>query len=442
MPPLYRILEIVLYSLLNFLPYLMLALYPFRQKLRFKMPLTCVLVAVVTLVQIGLGVWAGLFAGSHISIVSAVSTLVYLLFYFIAVKAHIGKTVFTLLMLSNIANLVVVASKCIEGMLFPDYALQSYRWTFSLVMIGVELVLLVPLLFYIRNTYTAAFEKDSAKAVWRYLWLIPATFYIVWYYHLYSSTLSSLEMYLQPANTLFMLLINMGAMLIYHMVILLINTMDDNITLTEHNLALTMKELQYANLQERIAEARQAKHDIRHHISVMSSYLQRQEYGKLEEYLSSYKKSLPDDSTIVFCENHAVNILLLYFAQQAKNHGIDFAVHAAVPEALNIPANDLSVLLGNLLENAVDACAAQIEGDRRIVIKAKTDSTALFLTVDNTFSGELRRDKQGNYLSTKQHGSGLGLTSARSIVSRCGGRLDIAQKEGMFCVSVMLDIQK
>lgn len=440
MPPLYRILEIILYSLLNFLPFLVLAIYPFRKKLRFPIPVTCMLVGIVTLIQIGLGVWAALFSHGNAGLISAVSTLVYLIFYFIAVNAYFGKKLFTLLMLSNIANFIVSASKCLEGLIFPDYALQSYRWTFSAIMLGVELIVLVPLFLYIRSTYSTAFDKDTAKPTWRYLWLIPATFYLIWYYHLYATGTSSLERALQPANTFLLFFINMGAMLVYHMLIRLINVIDTNVDLSDRNHALAMQNLQYENLQEKIAEARHAKHDIRHHISIMKSYLQAQEYDKLETYLNSYQKALPDDSTILFCDNRAVNVLLLYFAQQAKNHDIDYEVHAHVPENLNIPENNLSVLLGNLVENALDACIAQQSDEKRIIIHAKAEGTSLFLTIDNSYNGVVRQNKQGNYLSTKKNGSGLGLTSVRNIVERYDGNLVICHDNGVFRVSVMLNI--
>lgn len=79
-----------------------------------------------------------------------------------------------------------------------------------------------------------------------------------------------------------------------------------------------MQNLQYENLQDKIADARRAKHDVRHHISLMQEYVRNREYDELEKYLNSYQQSLPDDTLINFCENKAVNAVMLYFAQMAK----------------------------------------------------------------------------------------------------------------------------
>ena len=130
----YRGMEIVLYAVLNFLPYLILALYPFRGSLRCSRVRIILLSILVLMIQTGLLLWAVIFFSYGRGILSAISTTVYFIFYFWVVKAHPGKILFTLLMLSNIADFVVVCSKCIEGQIFPVLARQQYRWSFSVVM--------------------------------------------------------------------------------------------------------------------------------------------------------------------------------------------------------------------------------------------------------------------------------------------------------------------
>ena len=164
---------------------------------------------------------------------------------------------------------------------------------------------------------------------------------------------------MRPKNTLFLFAINIGAILIYYIVTQLILEQDKTLALTEQNHQLSMQAIQYENLQERITEARRAKHDVRHHIALMQEYLNHKDYTALEDYLRQYGKSLPDDTLIRFCANPAANAVLLYFAQQAKNNGIDYIVKTEIPAELGIPETDISVILGNLLENAIEACRAE-----------------------------------------------------------------------------------
>lgn len=469
MPPLYRIAEVCVYSLLNFLPFLVLAIFPFRHSLRFSPRTTGVLIGLLTVIQLALGFWAGFFSGGRSGLISAVSTVLYTAFYFLAIKKHLGKVLFTLLMISNIANLAVVSAKCIEGQLFPDLATQSYRWSFSLTLFAVELLIYIPLMQYLKRVYTPAIDREPSGPEWHYLWLIPATFYMMWYYAIYfNASRSSLEIALRPGNAVFLLVINIGATLIYYVVTRLVLEQDKSMALQENNHMLTMQAMQYENLQERINEARRAKHDVRHHITLMQEYLANGDYDALGDYLSRYRRSLPDDTLVRFCENSAVNAVLLYFAQQAKDAGVDYAVSAAIPEFSRmspdspdstgshdshdspdshdsagggIDDTDLSVLFGNLLENALEACRAEGGDNSRIIVHASVDGSALCLTVDNTFSGSLLRLPDGALISTKHRGLGLGTKSVRGIAEKCGGICRFEAKDGMFYASVMCPLQ-
>ena len=438
MPPVYRFTEIVVYSLLNFLPFLALALYPFRHSLRFSKGVTGILIGLLSVIQVLLGVWVSFVPGNHAAIASVLSTALYAAFYFLAVKKHFGKTLFTLLMLSNLANFAVISAKCLEGILFPALAMQSYRWSFSLMLFAVEIILSVPIFLYMKSVFTPAVEKEPSGFEWRYLWLIPTTFYIIWYFAIYSVvSRSALEIALRPKNTLFLFIINVGAILIYYVVTRLILEQNTTLELKEKNHQLSMQAVQYENLREKITDARRAKHDVRHHITLMQEYLESGELDALREYLSSYNDSLPDDSLVRFCENAAANAVLLYFAQQAKDNDIDYIVKADIPSDIFVSDTDLSVLFGNLIENALDACREETSDDRKIVICARQTGNALCITIDNTFTGTLRCTTDNEFLSTKHKGLGLGTQSVKSIAEQYGGICRFEIKDGMFCASVM-----
>ncbi len=438
MPPVYRIAEIFLYSLLNFLPFLALALYPFRHSLRFSRGVTGALVGLLTVIQMLLGAWVSFVPGDHAAVASAVSTALYAAFYFLAVKKPFGKTLFTLLMISNLANLAVISAKCFEGLLFPALATQSYRWSFSLMLLVVEAALAVPVFLYMRSVFTPAVERGSSGFEWRYLWLIPATFYIVWYFAIYSVvSRSALEIALRPKNMFFLILVNIGAFLIYYVIARLISEQNKTLELKEKNHRLTMQAVQYENLQEKITDARRAKHDVRHHIALIQEYLNRGELDALRRYLDRYSASLPDDSLVRFCENAAANAVLLYFAQQAKDNDTDYIVKADIPGDIFVSDTDISVLFGNLLENALDACRKEKDDDRRIVVRASLTGSSLCVTVDNTFTGTLKHTGSGELISTKHKGRGLGTQSVRSIAAHYGGVCRFEVKDDMFCASVM-----
>ena len=438
MPPLYRMAEVAAHSLLNFLPFVVLALYPFRYDLRFSRHFTGLLVAALTAIQLALGAFAAFVPGKSTAALSVASTVLYALFYFLAVKKHWGKTLFTLLMISNYANFAVVSAKCAEGQLFPALATQSYRWSFSLMLLAVEVVIAIPLFLYMKRVYTPAVEREPSGFEWKFLWLIPGTFYVVWYAAFYSVvSRTALEIALRPKNTAFLFAVNVGATLIYYVVSRLIFEQGRTLELTERNHRLTMQAMQYENLQERILEARRAKHDVRHHIALMQEYLAAGDLDALREYLNQYSESLPDDTLVRFCENAAANAVLLYFAQQAKDNGIDYIVRAEIPARTPVSDIDISVLFGNLLENAVDACKGESGAEKRIVVRAGLTGKMLCITVDNTYTGTLKYKAGGEIVSTKHRGAGIGTRSVRSIAEQYGGVCRFEAKDGMFYASVL-----
>ena len=104
LPPLSRVFEICLYSLLNFFPFLIFALYPFRDDLRFSRTKTGLLIVVLTFLQILFGLLACFSTGNISAVLSLISTLSYAFFYFTVIRKSPGQLLFVLLMISNIAN--------------------------------------------------------------------------------------------------------------------------------------------------------------------------------------------------------------------------------------------------------------------------------------------------------------------------------------------------
>ena len=181
-----------------------------------------------------------------------------------------------------------------------------------------------------------------------------------------------------------LLFINTGAALVYYVVARLVLEQEKLVALQQKNYALAMQSLQYENLQERIAEARQAKHDVRHHIALLQDCLRRKDYDAMQAYLDRYQETLPDARQLQFCGNAAVNAVLSYFAQQAAAQQVEFSVKAQLPEYTGVADPDLAVLFGNLLENALTACMQ--EASPRIVVRITADAHTLCAAVDNTFT--------------------------------------------------------
>ena len=117
-------------------------------------------------------------------------------------------------------------------------------------------------------------------------------------------------------------------------------------------------------------------------------------------------------------------------------------VFVQLPENIGIPETVLSVVLGNLLENAVDACSEIIEDKKKITVRGKYEQSALFFEITNTYTGDLRKNTSGTLLSTKAAGHGIGLNSVEHIANTMGGMLELDVHDNIFRASILLPEQK
>lgn len=175
--------------------------------------------------------------------------------------------------------------------------------------------------------------------------------------------------------------------------------------------------------------------------AVLHSLCVAGEYDQLTAYLQDYLSQASTDHPIVYCDNLTLNALLVYYAQIAADRKIDFSISISVPKDIPIRNTDLCVLLGNLIENACDGCMTLPEGRRLIRLNMlMPNQGSVVFTLDNTFCGPPLRKDNGQYLSSKHEGYGIGLDSVINIVNRYNGLLKTDTEGEMFCVSVVLNL--
>ena len=201
---------------------------------------------------------------------------------------------------------------------------------------------------------------------------------------------------------------------------------------------LTLQRLQYQKLAEQDEMVKAQRHDLRHHIAVLRSLIADEK--KLISYLDGLATKIPAGEDVRLCENYAVNAVAAYYYAMAQHAGIDIDIFLIVP--LNIDAHiesDLCVVVGNLMENAVEACGRMAEGKGFISVNSGLEHGILTLTVDNSFSGKTRR--QGSaFLSSKRSGEGTGLSSVEAVAKKHGGNARFEGSDGVFQASVYMRI--
>ena len=138
------------------------------------------------------------------------------------------------------------------------------------------------------------------------------------------------------------------------------------------------------------------------------------------------------------CANPVINGTASYYIGQARAEGVEVSVDCAFDGTDKIQDVQLSGILGNLLENALEACR-RMKGERRfirLVLKSQ-GSGILVLVVENSYEGAVRT-RGSRFLSSKRADLGLGLASVCDAVEQAGGTVEIHYDGSMFQVRVML----
>ncbi len=212
---------------------------------------------------------------------------------------------------------------------------------------------------------------------------------------------------------------------------------DAKAQLTETSRRVAMQQSYYDRMIIQMDEVRRMRHDLRHHRAALSALIQSGDTTALKDYLDN--TAFVEDAPPV-TGNLAADSVLLYYMDEAKALGVPMETTLSIGRETPLSDPDICVILGNLLENAVDAQRYLPQEKRLIRVNAKADETGFALAVDNRFDGTLLADN-GAYLSRKEGvGHGVGIGSVRAVCEKYGGVLQIETDGDLFMAGVVIGL--
>ena len=181
---------------------------------------------------------------------------------------------------------------------------------------------------------------------------------------------------------------------------------------------------------------RAVRHDMKHHLLELKALAEASQYDEISEYISDMQLESSTDEPID-TGNQPVDSILGYMMRHAEGSGIRVISHITIPEDIIFPVYDLTVILGNLMDNAIENTLKS--KDPCISIMMKYTMSCLLISISNTYDGAVN-ESGGKLLTTKSDTAshGIGLSSVRSVVERNHGELTIDYDKEMFTVKVML----
>lgn len=431
-------IELLLNELLSTFPFHFLAYIPFYKKLKYSPLETVLLVCMCQIFYLGIFTILTL-AGFSSVWVQYLAVPIFGVLFCLLVQADRGMILFFYVFILDYLLVIRAAAFCICEKLFGSNFFSWQSGFITLFLILCTILLMVKAMSHI----TKGLCSVSVPSFWRTAWLLPCSVTLILL--LLTGDIRSGTVTISALLARVLLLICM--FLISHFMILFIQQLKEQLETNTRNQAmerlLQIQHDQYSMLQARIAENRRARHDFRQHLRVIQDCVKRGDLEDLKSYLAEYEKQFPSHSDHIYCNSYAVNAILAFYADKAENHNIRLDVKIQMSDTPVIPETEFCVLLGNLLENALDACQTgrpESETSQPFirVCAIQTGTSTLSITVDNTsvFKPTWINEK---LVSTKAAGSGIGTESIRMIAEQYRGDARFEWKDGVFYASVMLN---
>ena len=258
------------------------------------------------------------------------------------------------------------------------------------------------------------------------------------------SILSFLEDSLNKVETIMMvsvigifLIINILYLYIYDVIVDRYHKKNENIIL---NKQIEYYNNQYVQVENNINEIRQIKHDLKFKLI---NILQNQDIEMAKKEISALIDETNMMDYVSYTSYHGIDSILNYEVNRAKLQNIEINVKTTVYKDVNIDSKFLCVILGNAIDNAIEA--NENITNKYIDITILSENNGLYISVKNPYIGTITpKELKENYTSKQNSANhGFGLKSIRDIANKLGGTVKINTDNNIFTLEILIfDFEK
>ncbi len=314
---------------------------------------------------------------------------------------------------------------------FPIAERNDYHSVFGIVMVNV--------LIYAVSMAASGFKNIKIgntlpEVYWISLFLIPTSslFMLV---TIFQST--GLSMYQIAISTIAVLIINFTVFFLFDRVARLYKEKQEKVLIEQQN-------KYYENQLQIINETQETsnilKHDMKNHLRSLFSDIKSGNLSEAQKHISDIVDVYESGTEIINTGYPSIDSLVNFKLQTAKQNGIRVSVNASLPSDLNLSSFDMTVILGNLLDNALQAVSLVTENGF-IDFAIHYSKGMLLIKVTNPFKTAIKREK-GVIVTSKadKENHGYGLKSVNETVDKYNGTVNINPDNDIFTVTVVLYI--
>ena len=196
---------------------------------------------------------------------------------------------------------------------------------------------------------------------------------------------------------------------------------------------LELQKNYYLDIMERQEETRSLWHDIKKYMATMEALVDSENKEEAQQCLDNIQSTFSELANTVDTGNKLIDSILTYGVKKAEELTVTIQPEIWVDSKIDFPATDLFVIIGNTLDNAIEACCQIEDESKRIVSMGLLQKNhLLFYEISNPYNGK-KTQKSGRI-------HGYGLKNVEACVERNGGLMSISKENGVFAVSIQLNL--
>lgn len=239
-------------------------------------------------------------------------------------------------------------------------------------------------------------------------------------------------------STALVLLINFATFYLYDEISRILSDKTDRILMQQQN---KYYEKQLELMRVSLKATKTIKHDLKNHMSSLYVLAEDDKKEEVLDYLSGVIEVFNSKEGFACTGNVVIDSIINFKLQEAEKEGIAVTVDLNIPKELKIPSFDITVILGNLLDNALNA-VKKLERNRYINIKMKYTKGRLILKMENSFNGIIIK-KEGNIDTSHsdKNNHGLGLESVKTVLEKYDGTIEFEYDDSKFHTALLIFVE-
>lgn len=239
-------------------------------------------------------------------------------------------------------------------------------------------------------------------------------------------------------STVTVLVINFATFYLYDDLSQILSYKTDKILMNQQN---KYYERQFELMKTSLKATNSIKHDLKNHLTSLFTLAEEDKKEELLGYLSKAIEIVDTRQEYARTENVGIDSIINFKLQNVIKDKIDVTVDLNVPKDLKIPSFDMTIILGNLLDNALNA-VKKLDENKFINIKMKYTKGRLILKMDNSFNGIIIKKEGLITTSNKdEKNHGIGLENVKSTLEKYNGTLEFEYDDSNFHTFLLMYVE-